>query len=201
MINIEGQMSLFDMFDQADKPDTDIQSYLKEAIMHGTGFVGGKERVYKLYQQEMSPQERAYAIKKEYGLGGAGWPLEGYGLHGYDTFHNGLTIEYRNNKGEHTKLYGWNEVEKAIHRLVDSGEYYKPKKRTCAATNQECNHEGCKEVAIKCLGIDCKAECCQACAEDCGARCNYSAHQPKVLKEKIDFQNQTWVRNPNYKCS
>lgn len=80
MKDIAGQISLFDMFGQSDKPDIDIQSYLKEAIMHGTGFVGGKERVYKLYQQEMQPQERAYAIKKEYGIGGAGWPLEGYGL-------------------------------------------------------------------------------------------------------------------------
>ena len=48
MKDIEGQISLFDMLGQSDKPDTDIQSYLKEAIMHGTGFVGGKERVYKL---------------------------------------------------------------------------------------------------------------------------------------------------------
>lgn len=80
MKDIAGQISLFDMFGQSDKPDIDIQSYLKEAIMHGTGFVGGKERVYKLYQQEMQPQERAYAIKKEYGIGGAGWPLEGYDL-------------------------------------------------------------------------------------------------------------------------
>lgn len=75
-----------------------------------------------------------------------------------------------------------------------------PEKRNCAATNKECNHKECKEVAIKCLGINCEAECCQACTLDCGARCNYSAHQPKVLKEKTDIKNQTWVRNPNYKC-
>lgn len=77
MKDISGQMSIFDFLDkpQVDNPQEDnMGKYLKEAIMHGTGFVGGKERVYKLYQQEMTSKERAYAIKKEYGIGGAGWP-------------------------------------------------------------------------------------------------------------------------------
>lgn len=29
-------------------------------------------------------------------------------------------------------------------------------------------------------------------------RLRYSAHQPKVLKEYIDLENQTWVDNPNF---
>lgn len=129
MKDIEGQISLFDVLGQSDKPDTDIQSYLKEAIMHGTGFANGKKRVCELYQQEMSSQERAYAIKKKYGIGGAGWPLEGYGLHGYNSYHNGLTIEWKDESGNHEKLFKWNEVEKVIHRLVDIGEYYQECKK------------------------------------------------------------------------
>lgn len=81
---------------------------------------------------------------------------------------------------------------------LKEANYQPPKKRRCAATNEECNHENCKKVAIECLDIDCKANCCQACTEMCGARCNYSAHQPKVRKEYVDINNQTWVDNPNY---
>ena len=198
MKDIDGQISLFDILNPQ-KASHPIEEYLKEAIMRGTGFSRGKERVYELYHKDMTQSERAEKIKKEYGICGAGWPIEGYGLHGYDTYHGGFRIEWRDEIGDHEKLYNWNEVEKVIHSLVDSGEYYKPKKRICSATNQECNHEGCKEVAIKCLDIDCKVECCQACAEDCGARCNYSAHQPKVRKEYQDIEHQTWVDNPNYK--
>ena len=122
---IVGQISLFDMLGQSDAPGVDTQSYLKEAIMHGTGFANGKKRVYELYQQEISPKERTYAIKKEYGIGGSGWPINGYGLHGYNSLNNGLTIEWIDESGNHEKLFGWNDVEKVIHRLVDNGEYYK----------------------------------------------------------------------------
>lgn len=193
-----GQLSLFDMIEQ---PSKDVaEKYLEEVVLRGTGFVHGKKRVYQFYQETMTATERAQRIKKEYGLGGAGWPLDGYGLHGYDTYSNGIKIQYRTELGEHEKIFAWKQVEEVIHRLVDSGQYYEPpKKRRCAATNKDCNHENCKKVAIECLDIDCKAECCQACTENCGARCNYSAHQPKVLKEKKDFQNQTWIENPNYK--
>lgn len=127
MKDIEGQISLFDIFNQPDNLNIDIiQSYLTEAIMHGTGFENGKKRVYEFYQKNMTPSERAAAIKKEYGLGGAGWPIEGYGLHGYDSFHNGLTIKWRDELGNHKKLFKWNEVEKVIHRLVNHGDYYNP---------------------------------------------------------------------------
>lgn len=196
----EGQMSLFDLIETQEQPKADIEkNYLEDAIMRGTGFVDGKKRVYELYQKNMTPSDRANAIKKEYGLGGAGWPLEGYGMHGYNTYHGGLRIEWRDATGEHEKVFQWKQVEETIHRLVNSGQYYQPpKRRNCAATNEECNHENCKKVAAECLGIDCKAECCQACTEMCGARCNYSAHQPKVRKEYVDINNQTWVDNPNY---
>lgn len=196
----EGQMSLFDLIEPQEQPKADIEkNYLEDAIMRGTVFVDGKKRVYELYQKNMTPSDRANAIKKEYGLGGAGWPLEGYGMHGYDTYHGGLKIEWRDETGEHEKVFQWKQVEEVIRRLVDSGKYYQPpKKRNCAATNEECNHENCKKVAIECLDIDCKAQCCQSCTEMCGARCNYSAHQPRVLKEYIDLENQTWVDNPNF---
>ena len=117
------------MFDYLDKPkEKSIDDYLEEAIMHGTGFVNGKKRVYELYQNEISSTERAKLIKKEYGIGGAGWPLNGYGLHGYDSFNNGgLKIQYRDADGEHVHIISWNKVEEIIRRLVCDGKYYTPK--------------------------------------------------------------------------
>lgn len=95
--------------------------------MRGSGFVDGKKRIYELYQKEMAASERVKRIKSEYGLGGAGWPLEGYGLHGYDTYHGGgFHIEWIDETGDHDKVFTWNEVEKMIHKLVESGKYYKP---------------------------------------------------------------------------
>ncbi len=195
-----GQMNIFDILEpKTESSKKTILDYAEEAVLHGTGFEGGKKRVYELYQRNLPSNERAKVIKKEYGQGGSGWPLKGYGLHGYDSFRaEGLNIEYRDEDGEHRELVSWQKVEGIIHKLVDKMEYYSPPKRICHATNEECNHGACRTVAIQCCDIDCKANCCQSCTELCGARCNYSAHQPKVCKEYLTYENQTWVDNPNY---
>lgn len=52
MTEIEGQISLFDLMGPQEQPPVDItEEYLKEAIMHGTGFTNGKKRVYEFYQK------------------------------------------------------------------------------------------------------------------------------------------------------
>lgn len=118
----DNQMSMFDFIE---KPrEKTIDDYAEEAILYGTGFVNGKKRVYELYQKDMSSGDRAKQIRNEYGQGGAGWPLKGYGLHGYDTFHaGGLRIQYRDAEGEHEHMISWKKVEEIIERLVSSGKY------------------------------------------------------------------------------
>ena len=75
--------------------------YIKQVLMRGTGFIGGKGRVYKIFETEIDAGTRAKRIKAEYGQGGAGWPVDGLGLHGYDTFHgNGLRFQWRDEDGE-----------------------------------------------------------------------------------------------------
>lgn len=75
--------------------------YIVQTLMKGSGFQNGKQRIYEMYQKDMSTAERARKIKAEYGIGGAGWPLEGYGLHGYDTFKSkGLRLQWRDEEGE-----------------------------------------------------------------------------------------------------
>lgn len=124
------QISMFDYMDsEVDVPEKKtVRDYAEEAIMHGTGFVGGKDRVVKLYQTEKSKVERTKQIKSEYGLGGAGWTLKGYGLHGYETFTGkGIEIQYREEDGEHESIITWSEVEDIIGSLIDRGMYHAKK--------------------------------------------------------------------------
>lgn len=117
----DGQISLFDIIEPPKVNKLEV--YLEEAILHGTGFAGGKKRVEELYQKNMTPSERTSAIKKEYGLGGCGWPLDGYGLYGYNTFSDGLEIEWKDEDGKHEQTFGWKHVETVIHKLVSQGKY------------------------------------------------------------------------------
>ena len=109
---------------QPKKMTTIPHEYIVEVLLRGTGFVNGKSRVCKLYEENMSPSERAKLIKAEYGLGGAGWPIEGYGLHGYDSFGSqGIKIQWRDEEGEKEGYLSWKSVESEIAVLIMTGEY------------------------------------------------------------------------------
>ena len=101
--------------------------YVVQVLNRGSGFENGKKRIYEIFQSEVDANERVKKIKKEYGTGGAGWPLEGYGLHGYDTYHgNGLRFQWRDADGEVEGYVSWKAVEQEIGALILTGEYYKP---------------------------------------------------------------------------
>lgn len=103
------------------------EEYIKTVVLRGTGFVGGKKRVCQIMQSEFVKSERVKKIKAEYGTGGAGWPLEGYGLHGYDTFQaKGIRFQWRDEEGEKEGYANWNTIEQVISALVLTGEYYTP---------------------------------------------------------------------------
>lgn len=100
--------------------------YIIETLMKGSGFEGGKKRIYEMYQSLHSQKERVTALKKEYGIGGHGWPLEGYGLHGYDYDGKGIKLSWRTEAGEHKGTISWSSVEKYIGILIANGDYYYP---------------------------------------------------------------------------
>ena len=98
--------------------------YIKTVVLRGTGFAGGKGRVCEIYKNEIDTGTRAKRIKAEYGIGGAGWPVEGYGLHGYDTYHgSGLRFQWRDEDGEVEGYVSWKDIEKEIGVLILTGEY------------------------------------------------------------------------------
>jgi N12 class adenine-specific DNA methylase len=98
--------------------------YVKQVVLRGTGFANGRTRVCEIFQTEIDAGTRAQRIKKEYGQGGAGWPIDGYGLHGYDSFHGqGLRFQWRDEVGEHEGYVSWKNIEKEIGLLIMTGEY------------------------------------------------------------------------------
>ena len=109
----------------APKKEPDVpHEYIKQVVLRGTGFAGGRSRVCEIFHTEVDAGTRAKRIKQEYGQGGAGWPLEGYGLHGYDTFHGqGIRFQWRDEEGEKEGYVSWKNIEKEIGVLIITGEY------------------------------------------------------------------------------
>ena len=106
------------------KSATVPSEYIKQVLMRGTGFIGGKGRICKIFETEIDAGTRAKRIKAEYGQGGAGWPVDGLGLHGYDTFHgNGLRFQWKDEDGEVEGYVSWKDIEKELGVLILTGEY------------------------------------------------------------------------------
>lgn len=130
------QASLFDFMDNlpASKTWTYINpkieakiphDYVVETLLRGSGFQGGKQRIADMYQTIPDKKERVRAIKDEYGQGGAGWPLEGNGLHGYDSLRGkGLRLQWRDEEGEKEGYISWVTVEAEICALLLTNQYF-----------------------------------------------------------------------------
>ena len=106
------------------------QEYVKQVLLKGTGFVGGRGRICKIFKTEIDAGTRAKLIKAEYGIGGSGWPVDGLGLHGYDTMKNqGMRFQWRDEEGEVEGYVSWRDIEKEIATLILTGEYQPEKLR------------------------------------------------------------------------
>lgn len=106
------------------KADYIPHDYIRQVILRGTGFEGGFDRVVQIFQNEMEAGKRTALIKKEYGLGGASWPVDGMGLHGYDTYGSqGIRFKWRDEQGEAEGTLSWSSVEQEIGTLILTGEY------------------------------------------------------------------------------
>lgn len=103
--------------------------YVKQVLMHGGTYSGYRKRVYAVFQDISDPGERVKAVRKEYGRSGAGWPLEGDGLHGYDSSHaEGIRFQWREGGIEKKGYVNWKDIERELGALIMTGEYYTPPK-------------------------------------------------------------------------
>ena len=98
-----------------------------ELRKHGSGFMGGKQRIMALYQTQPDRNLRAKALAKEYGIGGHSHDF----LDGSRGFvnHDWKGLEF-DHYPEHKKFtLSWTQVEKYIDLMIQSDRYLTDKEK------------------------------------------------------------------------
>ena len=121
------------MIDQAESEKTPSAFVLSQAEIenelrkHGSGFVGGKQRIMTLYQTQTDRSLRAKALAKEYGIGGHSHDF----LDGSRGFvnHDWKGLEF-DHYPEHQKItLKWAQVEQYIDLMIQSDRYLTDKEK------------------------------------------------------------------------
>ena len=131
--NIPTEAQQIEMIDQAEsekKPSAFVLSQAEienELRRHGSGFVGGKQRIMALYQIQPDRSLRAKALAKEYGIGGHSHDF----LDGSRGFvnHDWKGLEF-DHYPEHQKItLKWAQVEQYIDLMIQSDRYLTDKEK------------------------------------------------------------------------
>ena len=107
-----------------DLSQAEIENELRK---HGSGFMGGKQRIMALYQTQPDRSLRAKTLAKEYGIGGHSHDF----LDGSRGFvnHDGRGMEF-DHYPEHKKFtLSWTQVEKYIDLMIQSDRYLTDKEK------------------------------------------------------------------------
>ena len=152
---IDLQLSFFDAhipteaqqietIDQAESEKTPSAFVLSQAEIenelrkHGSGFMGGKQRIMALYQAQPDRSLRAKALAKEYGIGGHSHDY----LDGSRGFvnHDWKGLEF-DHYPDHQKItLKWAQVEKYIDLMIQSDRYLTDEEKEQRATRQEASN-------------------------------------------------------------
>ena len=131
--NIPTEAQQIEKIDQAESEKTPSAFSLSQAEIenelrkHGSGFMGGKQRIMALYQTQPDRNLRAKALAKEYGIGGNSHDY----LDGSRGFvnHDGRGMEF-DHYPEHKKFtLSWTQVEKYIDLMIQSDRYLTDKEK------------------------------------------------------------------------
>ena len=131
--NIPTEAQQIEKIDQAESEKTPSAFVLSQAEIenelrrHGSGFVGGKQRIMALYQIQPDRSLRAKALAKEYGIGGHSHNF----LDGSRGFvnHDWKGLEF-DHYPEHQKItLKWAQVEQYIDLMIQSDRYLTDKEK------------------------------------------------------------------------
>ena len=117
-----------------DLSQAEIENELRK---HGSGFMGGKQRIMALYQTQPDRKLRAKALAKEYGIGGHSHDF----LDGSRGFvnHDWKGLEF-DHYPDHQKItLKWAQVEKYIDLMIQSDRYLTDEEKEQCTTVQEEN--------------------------------------------------------------
>ena len=151
-VHIPIEVQQIEKIDQAESEKTPSAFSLSQAEIenelrkHGSGFMGGKQRIMALYQTQPDRNLRAKALAKEYGIGGHSHDF----LDGSRGFvnHDGRGMEF-GHYPEHKKFtLSWTQVEKYIDLMIQSDRYltdkekehYTPPSPVSAKTDADLTH-------------------------------------------------------------
>ena len=139
--NIPTEAQQIEKIDQAESEKTPSAFVLSQAEIenelrrHGSGFVGGKQRIMALYQIQPDRSLRAKALAKEYGIGGHSHDF----LDGSRGFvnHDWKGLEF-DHYPDHQKItLKWAQVEKYIDLMIQSDRYLTDKEKEQRTARQE----------------------------------------------------------------
>jgi N12 class adenine-specific DNA methylase/adenine-specific DNA methylase len=134
-----------EMIDRAENEKSSSAFVLSQAEIenelrrHGSGFMGGKQRIMALYQTQPDRKLRAKALAKEYGIGGHSHDF----LDGSSGFvnHDGKGLEF-DHYPEHTEItLSWMQVERYIDLMIQSDRYLTDKEKERRAARQEAERQ------------------------------------------------------------
>ena len=131
--HIPTEAQQIETIDQAESEKTPSAFVLSQAEIenelrkHGSGFVGGKQRIMALYQTQTDRSLRAKALAKEYGIGGHSHDY----LDGSRGFvnHDWKGLEFDRYPDHQKIILKWAQVEKYIDLMVQSDRYLTDRKK------------------------------------------------------------------------
>jgi len=141
--NIPTEAQQIEKIDRAESEKTPSAFVLSQAEIenelrkHGSGFMGGKQRIMALYQTQPDRKLRAKALAKEYGIGGHSHDF----LDGSRGFvnHDWKGLEF-DHYPDHQKItLKWAQVEKYIDLMIQSDRYLTDEEKEQRTTVQEEN--------------------------------------------------------------
>ncbi|MCR5227365.1 MAG: adenine methyltransferase, partial [Eubacterium sp.] len=106
------------------------QDEIDSVLSGGSGFAGGKFRIYDFVMEGHDRKELADFLKKEYGTGGRTSAISG-SWHSYEDYDaKGIQLQKGNIMEPYAKvLLNWNVVAKRIEQLVFEGRYLTPEQK------------------------------------------------------------------------
>ena len=130
-----------EMIDQAESEKTPSAFVLSQAEIenelrrHGSGFVGGKQRIMALYQTQPDRNLRAKTLAKEYGIGGHSHDF----LDGSRGFvnHDWKGLEFDHYPDHQKFTLKWAQVEQYIDLMIQSDRYLTDKEKEQRTARQE----------------------------------------------------------------
>ena len=120
-------------------------------LTHGSGFAGGKARIYGYWQENHSTKEKADFLKNEFGTGGHSHACSGATHSGQD--HDAKGVRYNKSGCDNVQM-SWTQVAQRIDSLMKKGRYLTPEEEAERQAIEEAKTDPLEDVNERFAVID-----------------------------------------------